>query len=66
MFFISPHFDCTLPVLSIIYPKVPYIGFLIIYILGFSIVAGIVNLIYFGIYKLVCEFNKDKNNYFYK
>ena len=66
MFFISPYFDCTLPVLSIIYPKVPYIGFLIIYILGFSIVAVIVNLIYFGIYKLVCIFNKDKNNYFYK
>lgn len=31
MFFISPYFECTLPILSIIYKKVPYILFLIIY-----------------------------------
>lgn len=30
MFFVSPYFDCTLPVLSLIYPKVPYIIFLLI------------------------------------
>ena len=40
MFFISPYFDCTLPVLSAIYPVVPYPVFLALYLLGFSAVAG--------------------------
>jgi len=35
MFFISPYFPCTLPVLSAIYPVVPYPVFLLLYILGF-------------------------------
>ena len=55
MFYISPYFECTLPVLSAIYPKVPYIAFLLIYIFGFAVVAGLVNLIYVGIYKLVIK-----------
>ena len=47
MFFISPYFDCTLPVLSTIYPKVPYIIFLLIYIIGFAIAGFIVyNIVY--------------------
>ena len=52
MFFISKHFDCTLPVLSIIYPLVPYIAFLMLYIFGFSLVAFIVFAIAKGIIKL--------------
>lgn len=35
MFFISPYFPCTMPVFSIIYQKVPYIVFLLLYLIGF-------------------------------
>lgn len=46
MFYISPYFPSTLPILSIIYPKVPYAIFLIIYLIGFSIAALVMDLIY--------------------
>lgn len=47
MFFISPYFDCTLPVLCDIYPKVPYIVFLMIYVVGFAIAGFLIyNIIY--------------------
>jgi hypothetical protein len=39
MFFISPYFPCTLPILSLIYPVVPYPVFLLIYVLGFCIIS---------------------------
>ena len=42
MFFISPYFNCTLPILSIIYPKVPYIVFLFTYLIAFTLAAFIV------------------------
>jgi len=42
MFFISPYHPCTLPVLSAIYPLVPYPVFLGLYLFGFSAAAGIV------------------------
>ena len=42
MFYISRHYSCTLPVLSAIYPKVPYPAFLILYLVGFVLVAGII------------------------
>jgi len=45
MFFISPYHECTLPVLSTIWPLVPYAVFLPMYVIGF----GIVGLIIFGI-----------------
>lgn len=51
MFFVSPYFDCTLPVLSLIYPKVPYIVFLLIYNVGFAIVSTII----YGIQKLIIK-----------
>lgn len=53
MFFISPHFDCTLPILSIIYPKVPYFAFFLIYTLGFIICAFIMYVIPYGIIKVI-------------
>ena len=53
MFYISPYFDCTLPVLSSIYPKVPYIVFALIYILGFTVIAFIMTYIHVGINQLV-------------
>lgn len=49
MFYIGPHYDCTLPLLSMIYPAVPYIVFFLIYSLGFVLCAFIMrNLIYGG------------------
>lgn len=42
MFYISPYFDCTLPILSLIYPKVPYPVFLAIYVVGFIAAAAII------------------------
>ena len=59
MFFISPYFDCTLPVLSAIYPKVPYIAFLLIYNIGFAIVS----LIVYSIQKLIIKLSIKKVNY---
>ena len=47
MFYISPYFDCTLPVLSLIYGRIPYIAFVCVYFFGFIlcalIVYGIIN-----------------------
>ena len=42
MFFISPYFPCTLPVLSAIYPLVPYPVYLLMYVLGFALVSALV------------------------
>lgn len=40
-FFISSHFDCTLPVLSTVYAAVPYPVFLCLYLIGFAIVSAV-------------------------
>ena len=53
MFYISPYHDCTLPVLSAIYPLVPYPVFLALYLLGFSAVAGIIFALEKGILHLL-------------
>ncbi|MBE6673931.1 MAG: hypothetical protein E7596_02365 [Ruminococcaceae bacterium] len=53
MFYISRHFDCTLPILSNVYTTVPYIVFALIYILGFALVSFILYLIQRGIIALV-------------
>jgi hypothetical protein len=42
MFYISPYFDCTLPIVSSIYAAVPYPVFLMLYIIGFALVAALV------------------------
>ena len=42
MFYISPYHPSTLPVLSAIYPHVPYAVFLLIYLLGFAAVAAVI------------------------
>jgi uncharacterized membrane protein YwaF len=52
MFFISPFQPCTLPVLSAIYPLVPYPVYLIIYVLGFALVSLIIYAIEKGIVTL--------------
>ena len=42
MFYISPYFDCTLPVLNVVYGKLPYVGFVCVYFFGFILCALIV------------------------
>ncbi|MBQ8584527.1 MAG: YwaF family protein [Clostridia bacterium] len=42
MFFISPYFECTLPILDTVYTAVPYPVFLAIYVLGFMLVSAII------------------------
>ena len=49
MFYISRHFDCTLPILSGIYEAVSYLVFSLIYILGFAVIS----LIIFALSKLI-------------
>ena len=53
MFYVSPYFPCTLPLLSEIYAAVPYLVFLCIYTFGFILigfivyfVAGLVNYLF--------------------
>ena len=52
MFFISPYHECTLPVLSAIWPLVPYAVFLPMYVLGFGIVGFIIFDIEMGLTRL--------------
>lgn len=58
MFYISPFYPCTLPLLSLIYPKVPYFIFLICYVLGFMLIAFLVTCIAIGLHKLHARNNK--------
>ena len=60
MFYISRHFDCTLPVLSGVYTAVPYFVFALIYILGFAIISFIVYYVEKLIISLV-ERKKSQN-----
>lgn len=60
MFFISPYHDCTLPVLSSIYPVVPYPAFLALYLLGFSAVAGLIFALEKGILCLMGWRNRKR------
>ena len=52
MFYISPYLNNDLPVLSAIYPLVPYPVYLIIYIIGFTSVAALVYAVEKGIVAL--------------
>jgi hypothetical protein len=45
MFFISPYYACTLPILSIINEKVPYLVFLACYVLGFTAAGYVTSLL---------------------
>lgn len=42
MFYISPYFNCTLPLLSIVYECLPYVPFIMVYFFGFIMCALIV------------------------
>lgn len=60
MFFISPYFECTLPILNMIYPAVPYPVFLCIYIFGFTLIAWLMHIILRGIILGVVKAKKKK------
>ena len=52
MFYFSPYFPCTLALLGdIVWPNVPYIVFLLIYVLGFILAAAIIYAIQYYIIK---------------
>ena len=58
MFFISPYYPCTLPVLSMFFGVVPYPVFLLIYLFGFTLAGYVMLLIAMGshkLYTIVCE-----------
>ena len=59
MFYISPHFPCTLPVLSAIYGRIPYPAFLILYLVGFALVAAIMLGAQIGITALIRKCGKQ-------
>lgn len=59
MFYISPYFISSLPVFDIIQENVPYILYLLIYIVALSLGAGIIYVISLGINKL---FSKKVNH----
>ena len=59
MFYFSPYYPCTLALLGdLIWPNVPYIVFLMIYVFGFALAAAIVFAIQYYIIKGV-----QKKNY---
>ena len=62
MFFISRHFPSTLPVFSMIYPKVPWVVFVLIYFVGFAIGALIITLIAMLIGWICSKIAYKKNN----
>ena len=59
MFYISPYYECTLPLLSLVYANVPYVVFLLIYFIGFILAALVIYLIQWGI---ILGVNKIKAN----
>lgn len=60
LFFISPYFPCTLPILSMIYEVVPYPVFLVIYIISFTLAAFVMLAVAIGIDRLIKHKKKIK------
>lgn len=59
MFFISPYYNCTLPILSTVYQLVPYVVFVCIYFFGFILCALLVYSLIIGITHCVKRFAKS-------
>ena len=51
MFYVGPYFPSTLPLLNIIYPLVPYIVFLLLYTIGFTLISYIIFFVFTKINK---------------
>lgn len=58
MFFISPEFGTEIPILSLIQPKVPHMLFLVIYAIGFSLMATLIMYIGYFIKKNILKAKK--------
>ena len=63
MFYISPYLPCTLPILNIIYEKVPYVVFLLIYFIGFSLAGCLVFSVAMAIKGLYKSWHEKKNSF---
>ncbi len=63
MFFVSPYWDCTLPLYSLIHNTVPFPLNLIIYIVGFTLASWIILLIGMAVHKLA-KGKKDRQTAF--
>lgn len=59
MFYISPYYNNDLPILSTLYPMLPYPVYLIVYLLGFGLAAVIMYGIEKGIVSLALRKNKQ-------
>ena len=53
MFFISPYYECTLPLLSLVRANTHYIVFLLVYLIGFSLCALIVLSVAMLVFKII-------------
>lgn len=53
MFFISPYYECTLPILSLVWNNAHYILFLLSYLIGFSVCALVIMCIPMLIFKII-------------
>ena len=58
MFYISPYFDCTLPLLDMIYASTPYPVFILVYLFGFTLAGGIMSFLILGAKKLLTKYSK--------
>ena len=59
MFYISPHYDCVIPILGFIKNYVPYILFLFLYLAGFSAISyGILWAMWYLKEKVLARFEK--------
>lgn len=65
MFYVGPYYECTLPLVSLLWPKeftiFKYILFLLIYIFGFIGAASVILLIAYGIERLCIKILKSIN-----
>ena len=62
MFFISPYFDCTLPILGNVKDLMPYIAFLSIYVLGFALCAFLTYLLVKGGIEIIKKISNKSND----
>lgn len=60
LFYISPYFPCTVVILDVIYEKAPYIVFLLVYIIGFTLIATIILSVAIGFDKLFARIRRKR------
>ena len=63
MFYISPYFECTLPILSSVYSVTLYPVFVFLYVFALSLGSLIVFYIQKEIIKLVCSGKRREKRY---